>query len=113
MKIQYINVYPATLLFWLILTIFQKINNAEYVAMINPFTLRVLTLGKRNLDKFDTENLYIYRIPVRMHSHEMRHIYQVKSEGRIKFVVKYLWYNIKYGYHMNPYEIDARGRESD
>lgn len=41
--------------------------------------------------------------------HELVHIEQIKREGKIKFLFKYLYYNIRYGYWDNPYEVEARG----
>ena len=64
------------------------------VAMIDPFSLKILTIG----DPYITTKHY---------NHEACHIEQVKKEGRLKFIIKYLFYNIKYGYQNNPYEIEA------
>ena len=44
----------------------------------------------------------------RLLRHEYQHILQVRQEGWFKFYLKYIWYNIKYGYFKNPYEVDAR-----
>ena len=70
------------------------------VAMIDPFFLKILTIG----DPYITAKHY---------NHEACHIEQVKKEGRLKFVIKYLFYNIKYGYRNNPYEVEARSKESE
>lgn len=40
--------------------------------------------------------------------HEMVHIRQQRKIGVIPFYIIYLYYNIKYGYWNNPYEIEAR-----
>ena len=84
----------------LILIIFKKIRKAERVAMVDPFFLNIMTYPKP------------YEISDQMFAHEITHIKQVKKEGRLKFVIKYLWYNIRYGYDNNPYEIDARNASS-
>ena len=81
----------------LILFIFKKTMrkpNAK-VAMIDPIFLKILTLG----DPYITEKHY---------NHEYRHIQQVKKLGRFKFIIKYLYYSIRYGYTNNPFEVDAR-----
>jgi hypothetical protein len=44
----------------------------------------------------------------RLFRHELEHIYQVQKYGWIKFYVTYIWYNIRYGYRENPYEVVAR-----
>ena len=40
--------------------------------------------------------------------HENKHLLQMKQDGKFKFLVKYCYFAIKYGYHKNPYEIEAR-----
>lgn len=94
------KVYKAYFPFNIVLWIFYKTmcDKNSKVAMIDPFFLRILTIG----------DLYISH---KHYRHETCHIEQVKREGRFKFVCKYLWFNIKYGYRNNPYEIEARGAE--
>jgi hypothetical protein len=41
-------------------------------------------------------------------AHENQHKKQYKDEGFIKFIIKYLYYSIRYGYKDNPYEVEAR-----
>jgi hypothetical protein len=48
-----------------------------------------------------------------LYRHELEHCYQVKREGRLKFYATYLWYQIRYGYKKNPYEVEANEREFD
>ena len=48
----------------------------------------------------------------RLLSHELCHLAQIERDGRIKFAIKYSWWTIRYGYWMNPYEIEARNAES-
>jgi hypothetical protein len=43
--------------------------------------------------------------------HEDEHKRQWREEGRLKFAVKYLWYQARLGYKDNPYEIEARQKE--
>lgn len=43
--------------------------------------------------------------------HEDCHKAQWRSEGNMKFFFKYFYYNIRYGYINNPYEIEARNAE--
>lgn len=71
------------------------------VSMIDPLFLQILTIGKP------------YELSERHYNHEACHIEQVKKEGRFKFVVKYLFYNIKYGYWNNPYEVEARSKADE
>lgn len=39
--------------------------------------------------------------------HERVHIDQIRKHGVLKFYILYLWYWKKYGYDMNPFEIEA------
>ena len=41
-------------------------------------------------------------------AHELVHVEQIRRMGRVKFLVTYLWYQLKYGYRDNPLEIEAR-----
>jgi hypothetical protein len=41
-------------------------------------------------------------------NHEMVHIAQIEKIGPVKFTLMYIWYNIRYGYENNPFEIEAR-----
>ncbi len=43
--------------------------------------------------------------------HEEKHIEQWKRGWWIGFLIKYLYYNLRYGYRNNPYEIEARKAE--
>jgi len=40
--------------------------------------------------------------------HELKHLEQMHKEGKLKMMLKYSWYLIKYGYWNNPYEVEAR-----
>ena len=84
----------------LILMFFRKVKKAERAAMIDPFFLNILAYPKP------------YEITEATYAHEQAHIEQVKRDGRLKFIFKYLWYSIRYGYDKNPYEVEARGAET-
>lgn len=47
----------------------------------------------------------------RLLRHEVEHLRQIKRDGRVLFSVKYLWWLCRYGYWLNPYEIQAREAE--
>ena len=44
-------------------------------------------------------------------AHEMVHIKQQLRGWLIGFYIKYIYYQIRYGYENNPYEIEARNNE--
>lgn len=55
----------------------------------------------------------IYVLPEHMNNsgliaHETVHVKQIQEFGAVKFTLKYLWYQIRYGYKNNPFEIEAR-----
>ena len=84
--------FPYNFILW----VFRKVTKADKVAMIDPFLLNILAYPKP------------YEISSTMYTHENTHIQQVKRDGRLKFIFKYLWYLIRYGYKNNPYEVEAR-----
>lgn len=43
-----------------------------------------------------------------LRAHEQVHLDQITRLGGVTWAVSYLWFNYKYGYHMNPYEVEAR-----
>jgi hypothetical protein len=45
--------------------------------------------------------------------HELAHIEQYQKHGHIKFLALYIWYSIKYGYYNNPFEVEARKKETE
>jgi len=44
-------------------------------------------------------------------NHEKKHLEQIARDGRIKFAFTYLYWLLKCGYKLNPYEIEARAAE--
>lgn len=87
-------VFPFNAILWLF---FIENHKGAYheVAMVNPFTSNIITIG---------DNL----ISMEMYKHEKCHVEQIQREGRFKFICKYLYYNIRYGYRNNLYEVEAR-----
>lgn len=45
--------------------------------------------------------------------HEVAHVLQYQREGFIRFLMKYVWYSIRFGYLQNPFEIEAREAQTD
>jgi len=45
--------------------------------------------------------------------HELKHIEQIERDGRLLFMIKYIYYNIRYGYYSDKhfYEQEARDAE--
>lgn len=70
-----------------------------YIAIVNPFSVVCHVLPE-----------YIPVSP-RLKAHEEAHFAQIRRDGKLAFIAKYLFYMLKYGYHKNPYEIEARKAE--
>lgn len=45
--------------------------------------------------------------------HELMHVMQYKREGFIRFLIKYLWLSLRYGYKNNPLELEAEQGAND
>jgi hypothetical protein len=43
--------------------------------------------------------------------HERKHLEQMQRDGKVLYALKYTWWMLRYGYKMNPYEIEARAAE--
>lgn len=48
----------------------------------------------------------------RMKKHEHEHEFQMAREGKLKFLLKYFYYQLRFGYWDNPYEVEARRVEN-
>lgn len=69
-------------------------------AMVHPWKKKIIWYYKKG-----------YTPTIQMQLHEQQHLNQIEKEGSWKFVFKYLFYLLKYGYTNNPYEIEARQAE--
>ena len=63
-----------------------------------------------------TEVMY-FRTPEdmteRVIKHEKMHFVQMERDGTIWFLIKYVWYILRYGYKNNPYEEESRRAEEE
>lgn len=55
----------------------------------------------------------VYMLPSRFYDdgireHESVHLEQISRIGATRWALTYLWYNLRYGYKANPYEVEAR-----
>jgi hypothetical protein len=41
----------------------------------------------------------------------MTHLEQMRRDGKVLYTIKYTWWMLRYGYKMNPYEVEARAAE--
>lgn len=51
-------------------------------------------------------------IPTWLLRHELEHAYQQIREGRFLFYLKYFVSSLRHGYKNNPFEVEARDRQS-
>ena len=82
--------------------------NHKWVRILCWFKYKTyaVTISK-NTTLYSCSKERAHRYP-RWIKHENRHKLQWKRDGIFKFTIKYLWYQIRYGYEHNPYEVDAR-----
>jgi len=45
--------------------------------------------------------------------HEIMHVLQYKREGFIRFLIKYVWLSLRFGYQNNPLELEAQQAAND
>lgn len=74
----------------------------SYLLLANG-DFRALTINQTTYYSCGMEN-----VGNKWRRHENTHKLQWYRDGCIKFVVKYLWYQLRYGSDNNPYEIEAR-----
>jgi hypothetical protein len=43
--------------------------------------------------------------------HELKHVEQYQRMGFWRFLARYGWYSLRYGYRKNPLEVEARAAE--
>lgn len=60
----------------------------------------------------------IYALPEhldneRLQRHEQEHWRQAQQYGTLGFYSRYLWYSLRYGYFLNPLEVQARKAEDE
>lgn len=59
----------------------------------------------------------VYTLPgqatTRLLRHEAKHLEQMDRAGTVVFLCKYFWWLARYGYYLNPYEVEARSAEND
>lgn len=41
-------------------------------------------------------------------AHELKHLEQMRRDGKFIYMMKYMWWLIRCGYLNNPYEVEAR-----
>jgi hypothetical protein len=52
---------------------------------------------------------YEHNVPLLRH--ERKHIEQMRRDGKLVYLIKYSYWFLRYGYKMNPYEVEARAAE--
>lgn len=82
---------------------------------IKPAPALLAWLLRRNGFRAITLPWAIYVLPLsmgdyRLIAHERIHEEQMQRDGVLRFLARYLWWTLRHGYWMNPYEIEARER---
>ena len=81
----------------------HKRANSFFSKLLLKFGARAIMLGSTAYYATD-EAFRDYRV----RKHEEVHYKQRKRDGLWTFYFKYIWYQIHYGYELNPYEKEAR-----
>lgn len=88
---------------WLgkILKLYNFIFKKSLVAITNPFTQRVHIISYNTFNRLNREEV--------LYKHEYIHVLQIRRDGALKFVVKYLLSFVKRGFKYNKidYEVEA------
>ena len=72
---------------------------------LKPWKARGVTFGNHIFIRHD------YWPPsMKLIIHELKHVEQWKRD-ELLFPIKYVYYHFRYGYHKNPYEIEAKEAE--
>ena len=65
------------------------------------------------VDVFNLNIYYLDKYPSHaLIRHEEKHIEQIKKLGKWKYLALWNYYNARYGYQMNPLEVEARIAEA-
>jgi len=78
----------------------------KLLAKINGAVGYAITLGQTSYFSCSAAD-----VDARWHKHEDCHKTQWAKDGIFKFAVVYLYYQVRYGYTNNPYEVEARAAE--
>jgi len=78
---------------WILIK-FDKNPKNDFGAMVTPWkTIHIMEHRKDD---------------AKLIEHEMVHIDQINRLGSLRWTIMYLWYQLRYGYDENPFEIEAR-----
>lgn len=84
-----------------LLRMINKLFKTDFVAITNPFSLRVHVVDRAVYEEMGKDYV-LFR-------HELCHVWQVRRDGKIKFVLNYLLSFIRNGFKYNKidYEVEA------
>lgn len=92
-----------------------KISEQALVARIASFIMRskgVAIVFHRTIYLWNVSREQIIKDEAYL-CHEITHILQYEREGFVKFIFKYLYYSMRFGYYNNPFEVEARNGAND
>lgn len=109
-----ITIFVSAVVIFSVIVIIQRFNNNPKIILVNKkikngntyaYTIVPFCIVVDKTQEPNNQNPEGYITSIK---HEMCHWRQFQKEGFWKFKLKYMYYNIKYGYDKNPYEIEAR-----
>jgi hypothetical protein len=75
--------------------------SSRLAAILLPERFIAITLGSHVFTRMPT-------LPPHVLRHEEVHVRQWRRYGYVRFSLRYLWYQMRYGYDRNPFEVEAR-----
>lgn len=84
--------------------------NSKLAKAILPKKFIAITFGKHIFIKKRLED-FSKISKEKLIKHESKHVEQYKLYGFFGFLIRYLWYHIRFGYEENPFEVKAKKAE--
>lgn len=76
----------------------------KHAVLFNPFSLRIHLKDKMTYINIDVDNS--------LYQHAFCHYLQIQKHGKLKFLILYIYYLIRYKYENNPFEKEAKEYEN-
>ncbi len=84
--------------------------NSTLAKIVLPKKFTAITFGKHVFIK-KMQYDYSSNERDRLLKHESKHVEQYQLFGFFGFLIRYVWYHIRFSYEENPFEIEARKAE--
>lgn len=85
--------------------------NSLLAKIILPRKFMAITIGRHVFIKSRPEDFINDQQSDRLLRHESKHVEQYQLYGFFGFLIRYVWYHVRFGYEGNLLEIEAREAE--